>query len=49
MEAAMYQLLSERLPASAVISIAHRPTVAKYHAKRLSLAPDGEAMRLVAT
>jgi vitamin B12/bleomycin/antimicrobial peptide transport system ATP-binding/permease protein len=42
----LYKLLHERLPHTAIVSIAHRPNVAKYHEKRFALVPDGETMRL---
>ncbi len=47
-EARLYQLLRERLPHTAIISIAHRPAVADYHEHRLQLVPDGADMRLQA-
>lgn len=34
-EADLYQLLRERLPRTAIISIAHRPAVAQWHARHL--------------
>jgi putative ATP-binding cassette transporter len=42
MEARAYELLAERLPDSTVVSIAHRPAVARYHARRWTLVPDGD-------
>ncbi len=36
----VYDLLRERLPQSAIVSIAHRPAVAGYHDRKLSLVPD---------
>ena len=44
-ERRVYALLEERLPSAAVISIAHRPSVARYHARRWTLIPhpDGPA------
>jgi putative ATP-binding cassette transporter len=44
----VYELLRERLPATAIISIAHRPGVAEYHDRRLVLVPDGDRMSLTA-
>lgn len=44
----VYAELQRRLPKAAVVSIAHRPAVATFHRKRLSLVPDGEQMRLAA-
>ena len=45
-----YELLTQRLPATGIVSVAHRPTVATYHARALRFepAPEGaSAMRLV--
>jgi putative ATP-binding cassette transporter len=44
-ERRIYALLEERLPRAAVISIAHRPSVLRYHARRWTLVPhaDGPA------
>ena len=39
-EQALYARLRERLPGVAVISVAHRATVAKFHRRRLTLHPD---------
>jgi putative ATP-binding cassette transporter len=39
-EQRMYRLLAERLPAATVLSIAHRPDVGKYHARRLTIDPE---------
>ncbi len=43
-EAAMYALLAERLPDAALVSIAHRSTVARWHARQLQYrrAPAGQ-------
>jgi putative ATP-binding cassette transporter len=41
-EAALYQLLHERLPGAAIISIGHRATLAAFHKRRLTLARDGD-------
>jgi putative ATP-binding cassette transporter len=38
-EQRMYQLIAERLPNATVLSIAHRPEVAKYHRRRLTIDP----------
>ncbi len=46
-EQALYALLRERLPHTTVVSIAHRPTVAKYHDARLTLVPADDGMQLV--
>ncbi|MGE0858215.1 MAG: ABC transporter ATP-binding protein/permease [Gammaproteobacteria bacterium] len=48
LERKLYGLLRERLPDTTVVSIAHRPTVAAWHARRLQLEPaDGGGGRLV--
>jgi vitamin B12/bleomycin/antimicrobial peptide transport system ATP-binding/permease protein len=39
-EAELYGLLRSRLPGTSVVSIAHRPTVAEWHARRLRLHTD---------
>jgi putative ATP-binding cassette transporter len=36
-EEAMYGLMRDRLPGAALLSIAHRPGVAKFHARRLNM------------
>jgi putative ATP-binding cassette transporter len=46
-ERALYELLQARLGTSAIVSIAHRPSVAAHHTRRLELVPHGETMRLV--
>ncbi len=38
-ERRMYALLAERLPGAAVISVAHRPTVAAFHKRQLTIDP----------
>jgi putative ATP-binding cassette transporter len=40
-EARMYELLRERLPSAAIVSIAHRPRVGDFHETRFELAGDG--------
>jgi putative ATP-binding cassette transporter len=37
-ERALYDLLAQRLPRAAIVSIAHRPQVASYHARHLAIA-----------
>ncbi|PWS34630.1 ABC transporter ATP-binding protein [Falsiroseomonas bella] len=37
-EEAMYRLVQDRLPGTAILSIAHRPGVAKFHGRRLNMA-----------
>lgn len=41
-ERRMYELLAERLPHAAVVSIAHRPAVIRYHTRRWTLVPKGD-------
>lgn len=36
----VYELVSERLAQSAIVSIAHRPSVATYHRRRLAIVPE---------
>ena len=45
----IYELLRERLPRAALVSIAHRPGVAAYHERKLALVPYGERMALSGT
>lgn len=40
-EAALYGLLKERLPQSAVVSIGHRANLRQFHQRRLEIRPDG--------
>ncbi len=47
-EQRIYQVLRERLPGSAIISIANRSSVAQYHERRWTLVPHGAAMALQA-
>jgi len=42
-EGAMYRLMVEALPHAAIISIAHRSTVAAFHGRRLRYVPVGDA------
>jgi len=42
-ERAMYQLMVEALPNAAIVSIAHRSTVAAFHQRRLRYVPAGSA------
>lgn len=44
MERRIYELLAERLPRSAVVSITHRATVPDYHGRRWQLAPGAGGM-----
>jgi putative ATP-binding cassette transporter len=41
-ERALYLLLAEALPGSAVVSVGHRGTLRKFHTRRLELRPNGE-------
>ncbi len=41
LEARLYRLLRERLPATTLVSIAHRASVADFHQRRLRLTADG--------
>jgi putative ATP-binding cassette transporter len=44
-EGRIYALLTERLPRASIVSIAHRPSVERHHARRWMLVPhpDGPA------
>lgn len=39
-ESRMYQLVAERLPDATIVSIAHKPTVLRFHDRRLVIDPD---------
>ena len=41
-EAALYQLLQERLPATTIVSIGHRSTLEAFHQRGVKLARDGD-------
>ena len=45
-EAALYRLLQERLPATTIVSIGHRSTLAAFHKRRLTLTREGERYRV---
>jgi vitamin B12/bleomycin/antimicrobial peptide transport system ATP-binding/permease protein len=45
-EQRIYQLLADRLPNSTVLSIAHRPEVARFHQQRLEIDPERSEARL---
>jgi vitamin B12/bleomycin/antimicrobial peptide transport system ATP-binding/permease protein len=45
-EAALYQLLQERLPATTIVSIGHRSTLEAFHQRGVTLARDGERFKL---
>jgi len=40
-EAAMYQLIGDRLPNCTIVSIAHRTTLEAFHDRRLNLGAAG--------
>ena len=41
-------LLRDRLKGTSIVSIAHRPGVAGYHDRKLTLVPDGDKVALAA-
>jgi putative ATP-binding cassette transporter len=43
----VYDLVSQRLAQSAVVSIAHRPSVAAYHRRRLAIDPERQEVQSV--
>jgi putative ATP-binding cassette transporter len=45
-EAALYKLLKERLANCTIVSIGHRSTLAAFHQRRLTLAPEAGAHRV---
>jgi putative ATP-binding cassette transporter len=47
-EAAIYELISKRLPQTAIISIGHRSSLARFHDRFLSLQPDGAGAHVLA-
>ena len=46
-EARLYRLLEEKLPASTVVSIGHRPTLAEFHRRRMTIEPGAGSGALV--
>jgi len=40
-EARLYSLLRDRLPGTTVVSVGHRSTLRAFHARRLTVTPDG--------
>jgi len=46
-EAALYKLLIERLPETALVSIAHRTDLAAFHRRRLQFEPTAGGMKVV--
>ena len=49
MEAALYTLLRAELPDTIIVSVGHRSTLARFHARGLELAGDGGGWREVST
>ena len=45
-EAALYNLLLEKLPATTIISIGHRSTLEAFHDRKLTLVRDGDRFAL---
>jgi vitamin B12/bleomycin/antimicrobial peptide transport system ATP-binding/permease protein len=45
-EAALYRLLTEKLPATTMVSIGHRSTLDAFHTRKLALVRDGERFAL---
>ncbi len=45
-EAALYQLLAQKLPATTIVSIGHRSTLEAFHQRNVALARDGEQFTL---
>src|SRR5258705_7981842 len=45
-EAALYQLLAEKLPQTTVVSIGHRSTLAAFHQRHISMVRDGDRFTL---
>jgi putative ATP-binding cassette transporter len=45
-EAALYELLQQRLPGATLVSIGHRSTLIDYHRRRLALERDGDRQRV---
>ena len=46
-EAALYKELFRRLPEATVVSIGHRPSIAAFHRRRLTIVTEGDAHRIV--
>jgi putative ATP-binding cassette transporter len=45
-EARLYRLLAERLPATSIVSIGHRSTLAAFHERKVALTREGELFEL---
>jgi putative ATP-binding cassette transporter len=48
-EAALYKLLAEKLPATTIVSIGHRSTLAAFHERNVVLSRDGDRFALQTT
>jgi putative ATP-binding cassette transporter len=46
LEAEMYTLIAERLPATTIVSIGHRSTLVAFHGRRLAMTPEGDHFTL---
>ena len=44
LERRIYELLAERLPDTTVVSIAHRPSLARHHERHLEMKPSGDGL-----
>ena len=44
-ECRLYELLLERLPEVTLVSIAHKPTVLRFHERRIVLDPEARSVR----
>jgi ABC-type multidrug transport system fused ATPase/permease subunit len=47
-EAEIYELISRRLPETAIISIGHRSSLARFHDRFLRLQPAGDGVHMLA-
>jgi putative ATP-binding cassette transporter len=45
-EAALYKLLTEKLPATSIVSIGHRSTLKAFHQRNIGLVRDGDRFAL---
>jgi putative ATP-binding cassette transporter len=45
-EAALYHVLTEKLPETTVVSIGHRSTLEAFHQRRIALVRDGDQFEL---
>lgn len=44
-EDALYRMLTERLPAASIVSIAHKPEIARFHQRRVTLDPATRSLQ----